>query len=164
MEVGDRTIFVTAPGYYEKAKRIRVGSKTTHDVDIILESRHSPVFRPVAQLSPILHTIFENSADEEVAEAMFQRLTHRKKAAALNILAKMDAVKWDGQAVLEFVDRIERFAPDRIHTRHCIRARRDQLGGGKAIHCAGSRGRSADARTAWRSVGPSARGELQDLG
>ncbi len=117
MEVGDQTMFVAAPGYYEKAKLIRVGSMTTHDVDIILESRHSPVFPSVANLSPPLRTIFENSVDEESAETMFLGLTDRKKAAALNILAKMDAVKLGGPAVLEFVDRIESFAPDRIHAR-----------------------------------------------
>ncbi len=106
MEVGDQTIFVTAPGYYENSKRIRVVSKATHPVDVILESRHSPVFRPVVQLSPPLRNILVNSADAESAEEMFLRLTDRKKAAALNILAKMHAVKLGDQAVLEFVDQI----------------------------------------------------------
>ena len=117
MEVGEHTVFVSAPGYYEATERIRFSARRTPRVDVVLEPRHRARFRPVGQLSRELRRIIGDSAGHLDAGAMFLRLTDRQKAGALNVLAKMEAVKLGERSVLSFVDRIEKFAADRIYVR-----------------------------------------------
>lgn len=117
MEVGEHTLFLSAPGYYEAAERVRFSARRTPRVDVVLEARHRPRFRPVGQLSPEVRRIIGNSAGGLDPGATFLRLTDRQKAGALNILAKMEAVKLGDRSVLSFVDRIQKFAADRIYVR-----------------------------------------------
>ena len=68
-----------------------------------------PEYRKVIQASA--------KAQETRAEEMFLRLSDLKKAAALNILAKMNAVTVAGRTVLSHVSHIEKFYQDRIYVR-----------------------------------------------
>lgn len=117
MEVGEHTVFVSAPGYYEAPERVRFSARRTPRVDIVLEPRHRASFRPVGRLSREVRRIIGNSAGDLDPGAMFLRLPDRQKAGALNILAKMEAVTLGDGSVLSFVDRIQKFAADRIYVR-----------------------------------------------
>lgn len=117
MEVGEHTVFVSAPGYYEAAQRIRFSASRTPQVNVVLEPRHRASFRPVGRLSREVNRIIRNSAGDLDAGAMFLRLSNRQKAGALNVLAKMEAVRLRDRSVLSFVDRIQKFAADRIYVR-----------------------------------------------
>ena len=120
MEVGTHPIFVSAPGYYESVQRVAFSSSdTVPQVAIILESRHSAAFKAVSDLEADYRKVIRASARamNKQPAAMFLRLPDRAKAAALNILAKMNTVKFEGRTVLSHMSHIEDFFADRVYVR-----------------------------------------------
>ena len=120
MEVGSHPVFVSAPGYYESVQQVKFSSSATvPDVAIILEPCHSARFKAVNKLAAHYRKVIVGSARARDVQpaAMFLRLADRKKAAALNILAKMHTVKFEDKTVLSHVSHIEKFHEDRVYVR-----------------------------------------------
>lgn len=124
MPVGSHTLFVSAPGYYEVAQSIDFIPDGEPFVQIVLESRHTPQFSTVAELSVTIRGVITRTAARQTpprsAEAFFRGLSPMRKAAALNILAKMGSVLLGGpgsRTVLRDVDHIYKFYPDRVYVR-----------------------------------------------
>lgn len=120
MPVGEHAIFVRAPGYYEAARRIRFVPGADPLEQIILESEHTAEFPELTALPDPLRDVFVRSARREGTSPparFFQALPALKKAAALNILAKMGDTPAgdDGATVLSHVDHVYDFYQDRIY-------------------------------------------------
>ena len=114
MPIGHHAIPVKAPGYYEAVRRVRFERGLDDVVHIILESRHRPRFPRFDALPDSIKSILGDSKT-------YTTLPQRKKAAALNILAKMKATPIVGgtkpKSVLSYVEHIYEFFPDRIFVR-----------------------------------------------
>lgn len=122
MPEGRYPLFLSAPDFYEKALFVNFTKGVNPLLRIILEPVHTPQFLRFQQLSARLRTLFSRSVrrqgDGSSGADVYAGLGHVKRAAALNILAKMANTKVTNtarHAVIDAVDHIYEFRRDRIY-------------------------------------------------
>lgn len=121
MPAGRYPLFVSAADFYEKALFVDFVKGVNKLVPVILEPIHDPVFRSFGKLSKRVRTVLENSAPALGVDSgpnLYDGLGRGRKAAALNILAKMADTPVPGnggRAVAEAVEHIYEFRQNRIH-------------------------------------------------
>ena len=121
MPPGRSSLFVSAVDFYEAALFVDFVKGVNPLVPVVLTPVHYPSFPSFQELSLPVRAVFEKSAAATGAASgagLFEHLSQDRKAAALNILAKMAdtrAVAGGGPSVLDAVDHIYEFRRDRIH-------------------------------------------------
>ena len=123
MDVGERPVFVSAPGYYERARRVRFVSGVEPPlVRMMLDSKHTATFPAFENLSEPVQDILRRSVDRTPNDdgppaRKFLGLTQLRRAGLLNILAKLAAVPVDdpdGDSVLDHVNNVYEWHQDRL--------------------------------------------------
>ncbi|MCI0723264.1 MAG: hypothetical protein L0338_30525, partial [Acidobacteria bacterium] len=121
MQPGRYPLFVSAEDFHEEAIFVDFVKGVTPLVHVLLTPVHNPRFPAFQELSQKVRTVFENSASVTGAASgagLFEQLSRDRKAAALNILAKMadtHVVGTQGPSVLDAVDNVYEFRRDRVH-------------------------------------------------
>ncbi|MDA2912516.1 hypothetical protein MYX77_00900 [Acidobacteriia bacterium AH_259_A11_L15] len=121
MPPGRHPLFLSAIDFYEKALFVDFVKGVNPLVIIILEPSHSASFRSFQKLSKQVRAIFDRSAQRTgggSGEELYEALGSGRKAAALNILAKMQDTQFSvnsGATVIGAVDHIYKFQRDRIY-------------------------------------------------
>lgn len=120
MPEGRYMLILSAPDFYEITKRIEFEKRVNPLIEITLKPIHTPRFRKFLDLSQRVQQIFERSGEtaRKTGEELYRSLGHVKKAAALNILAKMTRTfpaRGARPSIVEAVDHIYVFRQDRIY-------------------------------------------------
>ena len=122
MEVGRHLLSIRSPGYHESTRFVDVSAAgNPQAVKIILESMHKPKFVEFREMDAALQPILKRSAKVRSsvgAGKMLRGMSEMKKAAMLNILAKMkdvDVGTARHKTVLGHVDRVCEVYQDRIY-------------------------------------------------
>lgn len=121
MPEGRHPLFISAPGFFERVEVVDFVHGVNPLLEISLEPARSPSFRPFNKLSERVRSIFTTSAKAlgaGSAEGFYRRVGHVKKAAALNILAKMAHTPVDtkqSQRVLDYLSHVYEFRRDRMY-------------------------------------------------
>ncbi len=107
MPVGRQIVFASASDFYEQGATIQFRTDAEPTFRFALRPKHEPAF-PDAY-SPKVQRIID--------ESDLPRLGHVRRAAMLNILAKMGRVRVGSQRVIEYVERIDHAFQDRLYVR-----------------------------------------------